>query len=289
MNKVYGSQSMVARLERMMVRRPNEAFGTAEPEIWHYTAKPDLSKAQQEHDALVKILSDHGAEVVYHQEPLPNHADAIFVHDPVLVCDQGAILLRMGKELRKGEEAAIGKSLEAAGVPIHFELSGEALAEGGDLLWIDHDTLAVGIGYRTNLEGMRQLQLALPEVEILPVQLPYFQGPDACLHLMSTISMIADDLAVVYKPLTSVLFLQQLAARGIGFVEVPESEFGSMGPNVLAVSPRVCVMLEGNPVTKQRLEAADSQVYTYRGDEISLKAEGGATCLTRPILRVRAE
>jgi N-dimethylarginine dimethylaminohydrolase len=276
---------MVAPLKRVMVRRPDEAFGNADPAVWHYTAKPDLEIAQQEHDALVKILTDLGVEVIYHQEPLPEHADAIFVHDPVLVCDQGAILLRMGKELRQGEEAGIGKSLETAGVPIHFELSGEALAEGGDLLWVDPDTLAVGIGYRTNLEGMRQLQQALPEAEILAVQLPYFQGPEACLHLMSTISMVADDLAVVYKPLTSVLFLQQLEARGIDLVEVPESEFGSMGPNVLAVSPRVCVMLEGNPITKQRLEAAGCAVYTYRGEQISLKAEGGATCLTRPVLR----
>jgi N-dimethylarginine dimethylaminohydrolase len=285
MNKQYGSQSMVAPLKRVMVRRPDEVFGNADPAVWHYTAKPDLDKAQQEHDVLVKILADLGAETVYHKEPLPNHADAIFVHDPVLVCDKGAILLLMGKEFRRGEEEAIGKSLETAGVPIHFELHGDALAEGGDLLWVDHDTLAVGIGYRTNLEGAAQLQQAMPDVEILPVQLPYYQGPEACLHLMSTLSMIADDLAVVYKPLTSVLFLQQLEARGIDFVEVPELEFGSMGPNVLAVSPRVCVMLEGNPITKQRLEATGCEVYTYHGDEISLKAEGGATCLTRPILR----
>jgi N-dimethylarginine dimethylaminohydrolase len=285
MNKNYGSQSMVAPLRRVMVRRPDEAFGKADPAVWHYASQPDLAKAQQEHDALVQILVGLGAEVVYHQEPLPDHADAIFTHDPVLVCDKGAILLRMGKELRQGEEGAIGKSLEFAGVPIHYQLEGDAIAEGGDLLWVDHDTLAVGIGYRTNMEGVRQLQQALPEVEILPVQLPYYHGPEACLHLMSTISMIADDLAVVYKPLTSVLFLQQLEERGISLIEVPESEFGSMGANVLAVAPRVCVMLDGNPITKQRLEAAGCQVFTYRGEEISLKAEGGATCLTRPILR----
>jgi N-dimethylarginine dimethylaminohydrolase len=285
MTKQYGSQSMVDPLRRVMVRRPDEAFGNADPAEWHYTAQPKLGAAQQEHDALVKTLTDLGAEVIYHEESMPEHADAIFVHDPVLVCDQGAILLRMGKDLRVGEEAAIGESLKKAGVPIHYELHGDALAEGGDLLWLDHDTLAAGIGFRTNLEGARQLGEALPGVEIIPVQLPYYHGPEACLHLMSTISMLADDLAVVYQPLTSTLFLQQLEGRGIQIVEVPEEEFGSMGPNVLAISPRVCLMLEGNPVTKGRLEAAGCEVYTYRGDEISLKAEGGATCLTRPVLR----
>ena len=289
MTKQYGSQSMVAPLRRVMVRCPDQVFGNADPAGWHYTAQPNLEIAQQEHDALVKILTDLGVEAVYHEEPLPGFADAIFVHDPVLVCDQGAILLRMGKDLRRGEEKAIGESLKKAGVPVHYLLHGDALAEGGDMLWLDHDTLAVGIGYRTNLEGLRQLGEALPEVELLPVQLPHYHGPEACLHLMSTISMLADDLAVVYKPLTSTLFLQQLEQRGIEFVEVPEEEFATMGPNVLAVMPRVCVMLEGNPITRQRLEAAGCQVYTYKGEEISLKAEGGATCLTRPVLREIAE
>ena len=280
--KSYGSQSMVASLKRVMVRRPNEAFGNADPTKWHYTSQPELEESLAEHEFLVSLLEDSGAEVIYHTEALPNHADAIFVHDPVLVCDQGAILLKMGKELRQGEEEAIGKSLEKAGVPIHYRLQGDALAEGGDLLWVDENTLAAGLGYRTNAEGMRQLQEAMPDVEILPVQLPYFQGPEACLHLMSTISMVADDLAVVYKPLTSVPFLQELEQRGIGLVDVPEEEFPTMGPNVLALAPRICVMLQGNPVTKQRLEDAGCQVFTYKGDQISLKAEGGATCLTRP-------
>lgn len=276
---------MVAPLRRVLVRRPDEAFGSADPVVWHYVSQPNLEKARQEHDALVRILVDQGVDVVYHEEPLPSHADAIFVHDPVLVCDQGAILLRMGKNLRRGEEAAIGERLKRAGVPVHYQLHGEALAEGGDLLWLNQDTLAVGIGYRTNLEGLRQLGEALPGVELLPVQLPHYKGPEACLHLMSTISMVAEDLAVVYKPLTSALFLQQLEARGIEIVEVPEEEFATMGPNVLTVSPRVCVMLEGNPVTQGRLAASGCEVYTYKGEEISLKAEGGATCLTRPILR----
>ncbi|RMD52050.1 MAG: amidinotransferase, partial [Candidatus Thermofonsia bacterium] len=217
--------------------------------------------------------------------PLPDHADAIFVHDPVIVCDKGAVILRMGKALRRGEEDAIARQLEGMGVPVHYRLHGEALAEGGDLLWLDEKTLAVGQGFRTNGEGLRQLQEAMPDVEMIPVQLPYFTGPEACLHLMSFISMIDRDLAVVYPPLMPVPFWQTLQARGVQFVEVPEAEFDTMGPNVLALSPRHCVMLAGNPVTKARLEAAGCTVWTYEGREISLKAEGGATCLTRPILR----
>jgi N-dimethylarginine dimethylaminohydrolase len=173
------------------------------------------------------------------------------------------------------------------GVPILYELHGEARAEGGDLLWMGHDTLAVGQGFRTNEKGLIQLREALEPlgVQILPVPLPYFGGPEACLHLMSLISMVDHDLAVVYPPLLPVPFWRYLRECGIGLVAVPEEEWETMAPNVLALAPRQCVMLEGNPVTKQRLEEAGCQVLTYEGNELSLKAEGGPTCLTRPILR----
>ena len=285
MSRTYGSQSMVGALQSVLVRRPDNAFGSADPEKWHYTSAPNLSEAQAEHDALVQTLHQSGVEVAYHDVSLPEHADAIFVHDPVIVSDQGAILLQMGKPLRRGEEAAIGQTLERMGVPIHYRLHGEALAEGGDLLWVDEQTLAVGQGFRTNAAGVRQLQEALPEVEVLPVHLPYYQGEAACLHLMSFISLVDHDVAVIYEPLMPVPFWQYLQGRGYRFVQVPEAEWLSMGPNVLALAPGKCLMLRDNPVTKQRLEAAGCQVLTYKGAEISLKAEGGATCLTRPVLR----
>lgn len=286
MNSSYGSQSMVAPLQSVLVRRPDMAFALADPDIWHYTSQPDLEAAQVEHDAFVRLLHQERIEVAYHEEPLPRHADAIFVHDPVIVSNRGAIILRMGKELRCGEEVAMIGTFRTLGIPIHYVLHGSARAEGGDLLWLDEKTLAVGQGFRTNAEGLRQLREALgSEIELIPVQLPYYQGVDACLHLMSFISMVDHDLAVVYLPLMPVPFWQLLKARGIRMVEVPEEEFLTMAPNVLALAPSKCLMLENNPITQQRLEAAGCQVLTYRGNEISLKAEGGATCLTRPILR----
>jgi dimethylargininase len=286
MSPPFGAQSMVAPLRSVLVRPPDEAFAEADPALWHYTARPDLGGARREHAALVRLLEEAGAEVTGHDTPLAGLADAIYVHDPVLVTERGAILMRMGKTLRRGEEEAIGRCLEAMGVPIHYRLHGTAFGEAGDCLWLDRRTLAVGIGFRTNTEGARQLAEALgPDVEIIPVPLPYFAGPDACLHLMSFISLVDHDLAVIYPPLAPVPFWQLLQSRGMSFVEVPEAEFATMGPNVLALGPRRCVMLEGNPETKRRLEAAGCRVATYVGREISLKAEGGPTCLTRPVWR----
>ncbi len=285
--KRHGCQSMVEPLRRVLLKRPEPAFAVADPARWHYTSRPDLDAAQREHDALADLLRNAGAEVVSHDEPQPDRADAIFVFDPALITDRGAIMLKMGKALRRGEEAAMARRFEALGIPITTALHGEAQAEGGDLLWLDRHTLAVGLGFRTNAEGLRQLREAL-EIEgisVIGVELPCFSGPDACLHLLSLLSLVDHDLAVVYPPWLSVPFWQLLQRRGIQVIEVPAEEFATMGTNVLALAPRRCLMLEGNPVTKRRLEEAGCEVLTYRGQEISLKAEGGPTCLTRPLLR----
>ena len=289
MARKYGSQSMSDPLQTVLVRRPDGAFAVADPERWGYAARPNLTAARKEHDSFVDLLRQSKIDVQYHEAPQAGRADAIFVHDPAIVTDEGAIILRMGKELRKGEEEAIAETFEKLNVPILAALRGKATAEGGDLLWVNHDTLAVGQGFRTNAEGLRQLRAVLEtlDVETESVQLPYFHGPDACLHLMSLLSILDDDLAVVYPRLLPVPFWNALRERGFEFVEVPDAEFETMAPNVLAVGPRDCIMLEGNPITKAGLEDAGCRVRTYRGREISLKAEGGATCLTRPILRSR--
>jgi N-dimethylarginine dimethylaminohydrolase len=270
-----------------MVRRPDESFAVDDPLVWHYTGRPDLEIAQQEHDGLVALLRQAGAEVIYHDEPQHERADAIFVFDPAIVTDHGAIMLSMGKAQRRGEEAAMTHRFESLGIPLLYTLHDEARAEGGDLLWLDHDTLAVGLGFRTNAEGLRQLREALSGigVSVIPVELPYYTGPETCLHLLSLISIVDHNTAVVYPPLLSVPFWQELERRSFRLIEVPDAEFATMAPNVLALAPGKCLMLEGNPITRRRLEDAGCEVVTYKGNEISLKAEGGATCLTRPILR----
>lgn len=289
MTRSFGAQTMVEPLRRVLVKRPDAAFANADPACWNYTSRPDLDAARREHDALVEILRGAGAEVIDHPEPQPERADSIFVFDPAIVTDHGSVILRMGKELRRGEEAALARRLQEVGVPILAALDGDALAEGGDLLWLDARTLAVGQGFRTNAEGLRQLReiLAGIGVEVLHVELPYFTGPVACLHLLSLISLVDHDLAVVHPPLLPVSFWRLLRDRGFRLIEVPQEEFPTMAPNVLALAPRKCLMLEGNPVTRRRLEEAGCEVLTYRGREISLKAEGGPTCLTRPVWRSR--
>jgi N-dimethylarginine dimethylaminohydrolase len=275
---------MTGRLLRVLVRAPR----AEDRVLWHafaWRAEPDPARMAEEHEAFRALLAEAGAEVVMAETPHGGDPDSIYVYDPVLVSDRGAILLRPGKEGRRGEVDTIAADLVEAGVPVAARLGAPALAEGGDTLWLDERTLLVGIGYRTNEAGVDALREALPEVEVIAFDLPHLNGAGEVLHLMSLLSPLDSDLAVAYLPLLPVRLVQLLAARGIELVEVPEEEFPTMGPNVLALAPRVALALEGNDETRRRMEKAGVDVRTYQGDEISRKGDGGPTCLTRPILR----
>jgi N-dimethylarginine dimethylaminohydrolase len=211
--------------------------------------------------------------------------DAIYVYDPAIVADSGAVLLRPGKESRQGEIESMRADFAAAGVPVAAELSAPAIAEGGDTLWLDETTLVVGLGYRTNEAGASQLAEVLPDVHVITVDLPHHHGRSEVMHLMSLISPLDADLALVYLPLMPVRLVELLQQRGVDLVEVPDEEFESMGCNVLALGPRVALALDGNPETKRRMEAAGVDVRVYEGEELSRKGDGGPTCLTRPLLR----
>lgn len=278
-------------LRRVLVRAPTASFAVEDPQAWGYSERPDLAAAQAEHAALVAVLEAAGAEVHRHDAELPGMADSIFVYDGVLITDHGAIVLRPGKASRRGEETALAARLEELGVPILGRLDGNAdisaTADGGDLLWLAPDHLVAGRSFRTNAEGVRRLRtlLAPHGVEVSEADLPVLSGSGHCLHLLSLVSLLDRDLAVVYPRLFPVPLWQELGRRGFEIVEVPDEEFATQGPNVLALGPRHVVVLDGSPETRRRLEAAGCRVETYRGDEISHKAEGGPTCLTLPIHR----
>jgi N-dimethylarginine dimethylaminohydrolase len=273
-------------LERVLVRPPLPE----DAERWReygWRAAPDVAAAATEHERLRELLEEAGAEVVVSDHDAGN-PDAIYVYDPVLVGADGAVLLRPGKEGRRNEPETISRSLDAAGVPIAATLSEPAFAEGGDTVWLDEDTLLVGIGYRTNPAALPALSDAFPGVEVVALDLPHWNGPAEVMHLMSFISPLDHDLALVYPRIAPVRLLGLLADRGIAVVEVPDEEFESQGCNVLALGPRRGLALEGNPETRRRMERAGVDIVVYRGEEISRKGDGGPTCLTRPLLRSSA-
>ena len=282
--KTYGCQSMTGDLRRVLVRAPR----AEDLHGWHacgWRAEPDARRIAEEHEAFCALLESAGAEVVQAESPADGNPDWIYTYDPALVADEGALLLHPGKECRRDEVGAMAEDFERAGIPIAGELHDSEGAEGGDCCWLDERTLLVGCGYRTNEAGIARLRVLLPEVEVIAYDLPHWHGRGEVMHLMSLISPLAPDLAVVYAPLLPTRLAQLLEEREVELIEVPDEEFESMGSNVLALAPRVALAVEGNPSTRERMERAGVEVLTYRGDELS-KGDGGPTCLTRPLLRV---
>jgi len=290
--KEIGSPSEVAPIRRLLLKTPKDAFvGERQIEAqWRdlrYTARPDLKRAVAEHERFVGLLRGPETELLCLPADESTGLDSIYVRDAVVVSARGAILCNMGKEQRRGEPDASGRFFERNGIPVAGRIEGEGRLEGGDVVFLDERTVAVGQGYRTNAEGIRQLRAILADEvdEVVTVPLPHWNGPEDVLHLMSLLSPIDIDLLLVRSRLLPAPFRQWLLARGAELLEVPDDEFASMGCNVLALAPGRCLMLEGNPGTRRLLQRAGCEVLTYDGREISFKGSGGPTCLTRPLLR----
>jgi dimethylargininase len=275
---------MFRRLARVLVRRPR-AKDLASWRSYGWLAEPDPVRAGREHDLFCEQLRELGSEVLFAEYPDDGNPDAIYVCDPAILSDAGMLLLRPGKEGRRTEPGVMARDLARLDIPTANAMTSPATAEGGDTLWLDQSTLLVGRSYRTNAAGIEGLRQSLPEVDVLDFDLPHQQGQGSVLHLMSLLSPLDRDLAVAFVPLMPVALMEILAERSIEVVAVPEEEWATMAPNVLAVAPRVALTLDGNVTTRRAMERAGVAVYEYVGEEISRKGEGGPTCLTRPILR----
>jgi len=289
-NRQFGAQSMAAPIRRVVMRSAASAMAGADRVRWHYGPGFDAAKAGAQHAALAGLVAASGATIEWLPDVEDGLADSVFTHDPSLMTDSGAIILSMGKALRRPEPGLHEDVYRGLGIPILGRIEDPGQVEGGDCVWVDTRTLAVGRGVRTNEAGIRQLGdiLAPLGVEVLGYDLPLWQGEEACLHLMSVISPLADDLALVYPPLLPVAFYQLLRDRGIRLVEGDPAEFAAshgLSLNVLPTAPYEVIAVAGFPKTAAAMEAAGCRVATFEADALCIACEGGPTCLTRPILR----
>jgi dimethylargininase len=280
----FGAQSMTADLRQVLVARPGAAFGRAFDDPAHGFLRPvDLERARREHEGLIEILDSLGASVAI-LDTETDDPDLVYAFDALLVSDRGAIPLRPGKPSRADEPRVLEAWTTAAGIPTAGCIEAPGTLEGGDTFWLRPDLLCIGRTLRTNETGARQLAgIVGGETRVFDV--PYWRGPAELVHLLSVVSPVADDVAVVFLPLLPVGLWELLGELGIRLVEVPEDEYPTLGCNVLAVRPGVVIVADGNPVTRRGLEAAGCEVHTIPLGEIGENGSGGPTCLTRPILR----
>ncbi|RVD55119.1 amidinotransferase [Mesorhizobium sp. M2D.F.Ca.ET.185.01.1.1] len=286
----FGSQSMAAPLRRVLMRSAANAMRDADRGAWHYGPGFNPAKAASQHAALAGLVAASGAEIEWIEDGADGLADSVFTHDPSLMTDRGALILSMGKPLRAKEPSLHEETYKRLSIPILGRVEAPGQVEGGDCVWVDARTLAIGRGVRTNQEGIQQVANLLTPlgISVYGFDLPLWQGEEACLHLMSVISPLADDLALVYSPLLPAPFYQMLKARGIRLVEGDAGEFAAsngLSLNVLPTSPHKVIAVAGFPNTKAAMEAAGCTVEIFEADALCIACEGGPTCLTRPILR----
>lgn len=286
------SSSMYSPLKHVIMKHPRDAFKSQDHlmknwKTFNYLREPNFDEALNEFSELVNIIEQQGTQIDYLPSSDTVGLDSIYAHDPVKFTPAGALILKSGKKLRQPEAAVFKEFLTEKEIPIIGELTGDAVSDAGDIVWLDDRTLLVGRGYRTNDEAIRQLKEMTADLvdEFIVVQLPHDQGEEECLHLMSFLSVVDKDLAVVYSALMPVFLRQLLLQKGFQLIEVPKEEYDTLGCNVLAISPRVCVLTEENAYTIQQLKEAGATVHVYKGQEISLLGTGGPTCLTCPVVR----
>jgi len=279
----YGVSSMVAPLRHVLVQRPTAAFGAAFANPANGYLRPvDLDVARKEHELFVELLASLGPAVHDLDADSP-YTDQIYTYDPALVTDDGAILLRSGKAARRGEEELLANWFGRNEIPLIGHIEAPGSVDGGDVFWLRPDMPCVGRSLRTNQSGIDQLAPLLGEVHVFDVA--YDAGPEACLHLMSVISMIADDLALVERGRLPAGLHSLLHDLGVRLIDVAPDEIATVATNVLAVEPGVVMTVAGNPQTRAAMEAAGVEVHEFAGDEIVINGTGGPTCLTRPVLR----
>lgn len=283
---------MVARLRRVALCSP-QACGWSDParagqwQALGYRHEPNARAAQEQHHRLRRALESFGAEVLPLDPDDSFSLDAVYVHDPSFLTDHGAICLRMGKSCRSGEPPRYRAFYQASGIPLLGEIEAPGTAEAGDIVWLDPSTLLVGHGYRTNAAGIEQLRALLgPKgIEVIVAPLPHGPGPASCLHLMSLLSLLDPQTALVDLAWLSVPTVELLRQRGFTLIEIDPSERDTLACNVLALGEGALLAFEENPQTIERLRQAGFEVIAVPGSEIGINGGGGPTCLTRPLWR----
>jgi N-dimethylarginine dimethylaminohydrolase len=288
-NGVNG-HSMVDRLQRVLVCPPHSA-GWAGATRWRelgFAHAPDFEKAKAQHDELRRQLQAAGAEVAHLPASSTLTLDAVYTHDPSFATDYGMIVMNPGKPNRVAEAAQHREFYQTLGISMLGEIKPPGATEAGDMIWLDAKTLLIGLGYRTNSAGIAQMRalLAPKGVEVIPARLPYGPGPSACLHLMSLISLLDEQTAVVDLPWLAVETVEMLKSRAYRFVEIDYSERDTLACNILSLGEKRLLALEENQKTNQKLRQAGFDVRTFPGSELCVNGGGGPTCLTQPLLRL---
>jgi N-dimethylarginine dimethylaminohydrolase len=288
--KRWGVSSDIGRLRTVLVHRPgDELKAIVDSTKWLWIGKPDIAKAQQEHDAMVRVLKGEGIEVLSLERNVGDRGKMYFMRDQASVTRGGVILSRMALDIRRGEERFVASRLGELNVPILRTVHGLGTLEGGNFMFLDPDTVLIGVGVRTNHEGFRQASEVLTTQGVKSIisvpQSAYLHTfPSGFVHLDVAFNVIDTDLAIMYPEGVPYDLVELVRERKMRIIEVPREEALRMSTNFLVVEPSKVITASGNEKTKKALEKEKVEVIEVGVDEL-MKGGGSVRCMTMPLMR----
>lgn len=271
-------------LETVLLRAPG-SLAVDDPDAAQHLAPVDPIRAAREHAGLAEAYRAAGVrviEVAPDDRPTPN---AMFCADLFAMTPEGAILARPASEVRAGEEVAVARTLAAHGVPILATLTGRAVFEGADLMWLDRRTALVARGLRTNDAAIAQIAARLGEIgaEAIAVDLPV-----GTMHLMGMLRIVAPDLAIAWPRRTPHAAVEALRAHGyrIAFLPAEDEAEANRGLNAVTLAPMRVLMPGGAPRIAEWYRGLGIDATETPMDELA-KAAGAVGCLTGIVGRAR--
>ena len=279
-----GIQSEYAPLKSALLHEPDKGLIASEnPDDMQMIDVLDVKLAQSQHKALVQAYQEAGVTVHAVKPDCPATPNQMFCADLFFMTPEGAILARPASTVRAGEERWVARRLAAIGVPIIRSIRGHGTFEGADAMWLDHKTVIVGCGFRTNDEGANQLEAILSEMNVELIRVDMSVG---AMHLMGMLRIVADDLAIAWPKRFVHRGVRALLDRGYRVAWLPDlAEVEQRKAfNIVTLSPRKIIMPAGCPVTQAFFEELDVECITVDVDEL-VKAAGAIGCLTGVIDR----
>lgn len=275
----WGQASEWAPLAAVLLHCPGpEVEGLAQVDTALMLEPLNPAAMREEHRALQQAYRDAGVEVFLLAPPDEVPPNTLFCRDLFFMTPEGAILARPASSVRAGEERIMARRLAELGVPILLSVGGHGTFEGADALWVDHDTVLLATGLRTNEAGAQQVEGLLKRmgVTVSRVDLPY-----GTMHLLGTLNIAGPDLAVAWPGRTPHRAVDLLRQKGYRVLLLPDEQEAreGMALNFVTLAPYRILMPAGCPHTHAVYAGAGITCQEVEIGELR-RAAGGMGCLS---------
>jgi N-dimethylarginine dimethylaminohydrolase len=274
-----GVQSEVSDLASVLLARPvKRMFPGGNANDWLLLDWPNYNLLKAQAARIASFYRSRGIEVFWAESDAPALPNFLFQRDLFFMTPEGAVLARPASRQRSLEARFCAAALSKLGIPILATPRGDAHFEGADALWLDSETVLLGVGQRTNSAGAAFVSSLLAEMRVATITVGL---PSGVQHLLGVVNFVDYRLAMVRSDKLTVHLRRVLRDAGIEILPIA-ADAGvtkNLGMNFVVLSPRVVVMPAGCDSVRTVLHNNGIKVWELDVSEYC-KAAGGLGCLT---------